>query len=123
MTPEGLQASITTGVGTFVTASCMKFLPPEHTQYGIVVCSLAIPFAVLFLTKIFIAYNEPQALVEYKALLKKDLRGQKKILKDKNISEKTRSDIKRKYSETLVKLSTAHQDYPDDGVAASKVES
>lgn len=118
--PQGLQASITAGIGTFATASCMKWLPAEHAQYWVSACTLLSPVVGYFIEKFFWSIDEPEALTRYKARLRRDLKHQKKILEDENVSDAVKADVRAKYEETLIKLSTANQDYSSDGMVLSE---
>ncbi|MBB3103759.1 hypothetical protein [Azomonas macrocytogenes] len=117
--PQGLQASITAGIGTFATASCMKWLPPEDTQYWISVCTLLSPVVGYFVAKFFCSIDEPEELTKYKAWLNKDLTNQKKILKDKNVPEDVKKEVRQKYTETTLKLASANQDYSPRGIVVN----
>lgn len=118
--PQGLQASITAGIGTFATATCMKWLPAEHAQYWVGACTLLSPVVGYFIAKFFWSIDEPEELTRYKARLRRDLKHQKSILRDKHASAVVKDDIRRKYDETIVKLSTANQDYSSSGLVVSE---
>lgn len=117
--PQGLQASITAGVGTFATATCMKWLPAEHAQYWVGACTLLSPVVGYVIAKFFWSIDEPEELTRYKSRLRRDIKHQRKILKDKNVSESVKSGVRVKYEETLVKLSTANQDYSSSGLVVT----
>lgn len=114
--PQGLQASITAGLGTFATASCMKWIPPDDAQYWVGATTLIIPVISYFIAKYFSAIDEPDALTQYKARLSKDLAHQKKILNDKHISDEIKAGVRDKYTQTMLKLATANQDYTNQGL-------
>jgi hypothetical protein len=116
--PQGLQASITAGLGTFATASCMKWLPPEHVQYWVGTATLIVPVIGYFIARVFCRIDEPEGLTQYKARLNKDLSSQRKILKDKNISPEIKAGIQEKYTLTMIKLASAHQDFTPQGIVA-----
>lgn len=116
--PQGLQASITAGLGTFATASCMKWLPAEHAQYWVSATTLLVPVIGYLVAKFFYRIDEPEGLTQYKARLKRDLSSQKKILKDKNVSAEVKNSIREKYTSTMLKLASANQDYTAQGVVA-----
>lgn len=116
--PQGLQASITAGLGTFATASCMKWLPAEDAQYWVGATTLIVPVIGYFIAKFFSRIDEPEGLTQYKARLKKDLVSQKKILKDKNISPTVKRGIQEKYTATMLRLASANQDYTVQGIVA-----
>lgn len=118
--PQGLQASITAGLGTFATASCMQWLPPENAQYWVGATTLIVPVIGYFVARFFYRIDEPEGLTQYKARLKKDLSNQKKILKDKNISTGVKRGIQEKYTSTMLKLASANQDYTAQGVVADQ---
>lgn len=114
--PQGLQATITAGLGTLATASCLKWIDPKDAQYWVVVANLVVPVIGYFFAKWFCAIDEPEGLTQYKARLDKDLASQKKVLEDKHISEDLKSEVRKKYAETMLKLVTANQDYSKDGL-------
>lgn len=116
--PQGLQASITAGLGTFATATCMKWLPAEDAQYWVGATTLIVPVIGYFVAKFFCRIDEPEGLTQYKARLKKDLASQKKILKDKNVSTNVKKGIQEKYTSTVLRLASANQDYTPQGVVA-----
>lgn len=118
--PQGLQASITAGLGTFATASCMHWLPPESAQYWVGATTLIVPVIGYFIARFFHRIDEPEALTQYKARLKRDLCNQKKILKDKNISTDVKNGIREKYTSTMLKLASANQDYTAHGIVADQ---
>ncbi len=60
--------------------------------------------------------DEPEELTRYKARLNRDLKHQKKILKDKNVPAEIKEGIKVKYGQTMLKLATANQDYNGQGL-------
>ncbi|TDF86310.1 hypothetical protein [Pseudomonas sp. H9] len=114
--PQSLQASITAGLGTFATASCMKFIPPADAQYWVGAATLIVPVIGYFIAKWFSAIDEPEGLTQYKARLNKDLVHQKKILEDKHIPEEIKEGIREKYTNTMLKLATANQDFTQQGL-------
>lgn len=114
--PQSLQASITAGLGTFATASCMKWIPPDDAQYWVGATTLIVPVISYFIAKFFSTIDEPEALTQYKARLSKDLAHQKRILKDKHISDEIKSGVREKYTETMLKLATANQDFTNKGL-------
>lgn len=114
--PQGLQASITACLGTFATASCMKWLPAEHAQYWVGATTLIVPVIGYFVAKFFCSIDEPEELTRYKARLNKDLAHQKKILKDKHITNEVKEGIRQKYTSTMLKLASANQDFTSQGV-------
>lgn len=60
------------------------------------------------------AYNrwmEPQAVVSWRAALKKDLAEQLAIINDSNCDDVTRQKAKEIYSQTKMKIATLRQDY------------
>ncbi|KAF0863948.1 hypothetical protein [Pseudomonas sp. LD120] len=116
--PQGLQASITAGLGTFATASCMKWLPAEHAQYWVSATTLLVPVIGYLVAKFFYSIDEPEGLTQYKARLKRDMASQKKIMKDKNVSEDVKKNVREKYTSTMLKLASANQDYTAQGVVA-----
>jgi len=61
--------------------------------------------------------DEPEELTRYKARLKRDLKHQLKILNDRHVTDDIKKGVKKKYSETMLKLSTANQDYKEQGAA------
>lgn len=114
--PQGLQASITAGLGTFATASCMKWLPPEHAQYWVGATTLIVPVLGYLIAKFFCRIDEPEGLTQYKAQLKRDLSSQRKMLKDNNLSAVVKDDIRKKYDSTVLRLASANQDYTPQGI-------
>lgn len=114
--PQSLQASITAGLGTFATASCMKWIPAEHAQYWVGATTLLVPVIGYFIAKWFTAIDEPEGLTQYKARLNKDLVHQKKMLADKHISQEVKAGVREKYTATMLKLATANQDYNANGL-------
>jgi hypothetical protein len=96
----------------------MKWLPAEDAQYWVGATTLIVPVIGYFVAKFFCRIDEPEGLTQYKARLKKDLVSQKKILKDKNISEEVKKGIKEKYTSTMLRLASANQDYTSQGVVA-----
>jgi len=114
--PQGLQATITAGLGTLATASCLKWIDPKDAQYWVVVANIVVPVIGYFLAKWFCAINEPEGLTQYKARLDKDLASQKKVLEDKYTSEDLKREIQKKYDETMLKMVTANQNYTKDGL-------
>lgn len=113
---QGLQASITAGLGTFATASCMKWMPPDDAQYWVGAVTLIVPVISYFITKFFSAIDEPEGLTQYKARLNKDLAHQKKILNDKHIPDEVKEGVRGKYASTMLKLATANQDFTQQGL-------
>lgn len=112
--PQGnqtIQAYATTAVGSLLTMSCMSLLPDEHVQYGVVSASLVTPFVALFFVRIYQSVNEPAELTKYKARLHKDMKQQKKIIKNCALSAASKKEIQKKYDDTAIKLATANQDY------------
>lgn len=109
--PQGLQATITAGLGTLATASCLQWIPADQAQYWAGVASLTVPVIGYLAARIFASMDEPEELTRYKARLLRDLKHQKRILKDKNISEEIKAGISKKYEQTMLKLATANQDY------------
>lgn len=114
--PQSLQASVTAGLGTVATASCMKWIPPEHAQYWIGITTLIVPVIGYFVARFFSAIDEPEGLTQYKARLNKDLAHQKNILEDKYIAEDIKAGVRGKYADTMLKISTANQDYTSQGL-------
>lgn len=120
--PQTIQAYITTAAGSILTASCMNWLPSEHIQYGVVISSLMTPFIAMYFAKIFLQVNEPALLVQYKSRLNRDMKNQKKLLKDPHLSESDKKSIRKKYGDTASKLATAHQDFSSGSLIIEKME-
>jgi Na+/melibiose symporter-like transporter len=114
--PQGLLASVTTVLGTFATASCLHWLPPEHAQYSVVATTLFVPVISYLIVRFFSSIDEPEELTRYKARLNRDLAHQKKILKDKDVPQAVKESVREKYANTMLKLSTANQDYTEQGL-------
>ncbi|MEE1923216.1 hypothetical protein V0R50_13170 [Pseudomonas sp. 148P] len=114
--PQGLQASVTAVLGTFATASCMKWLPAEHAQYWVGASTLIVPIVGYCIAKIFYRIDESEGLTQYKARLRRDIKSQKKILKDKYVSEAVKEGVRSKYEATILKLASANQDYTAQGI-------
>jgi len=93
----------------------MKWLPPEDAQYWVGTVTLVVPAISYFLTKFFSAIDEPEGLTQYKARLNRDLKHQKKLLKDKNIPDEVKQGVRQAYTATMVALSTANQHYTPQG--------
>ncbi len=114
--PQSLQASITAGLGTFATASCMKWIPAEHAQYWVGSVTLVVPVISYFIAKWFAGIDEPEGLTQYKAMLNKDLEHQRKMLADKHLLPEVKAAVREKYTATMLKLATANQDYRASGL-------
>lgn len=108
---QTVQAYATTAVGSLLTMSCMNLLPADLVQYGVVSSSLVTPFLAMYFVRIYLGVNEPAELTRYKSRLLKDMRQQAKILKSNGLSAAAKRDIQRKYDATVLKLSTANQDF------------
>lgn len=109
--PQGLQATVTAALGGIVTASCLKWIPAEDAQYWAGVASLIVPGIGYLIARFAASLDEPEELTRYKARLKRDLKHQNKMLKDKNVSSTLKEEIREKYSQTMLKLATANQDH------------
>ena len=118
--PQGLQASITACLGTFATATCMKWLHSEHAQYWVGATTLVVPVIGYFVARFFCRLDEPEGLTQYKARLNKDLAHQRKMLKDKNISHDLKEDVRSKYNSTMLRLASANQDYSSQGLVVEE---
>lgn len=114
--PQGLQASLTASLGGIATATCLKWIPPEDAQYWVAVASVVVPVIGYVVARFVASFDEPAGLTRYKTRLKRDLKSQKKILNDKNISNAIKNGVKRKYEETMIALSTANQDFKEEGI-------
>jgi hypothetical protein len=115
--PQGLQATITAGLGAAATATCIQWIDPKYAQYWAGLASLIVPVIGYFLARWFASMDEPEELTRYKARLKRDLKHQLKILNDRHVTDDIKKGVKKKYSETMLKLSTANQDYKEQGAA------
>lgn len=109
--PQSLQATITAGLGAAATASCIQWIDPKYAQYWAGLASLIVPVIGYFAARLVASMDEPEELTRYKARLKRDLKHQKKILKDKHVPAEIKEGIKVKYAQTMLKLATANQDY------------
>jgi hypothetical protein len=114
--PQGLQASITAGLGAAATASCIQWIEPKYAQYWAGLASLIVPVIGYFAARVVAAMDEPEELTRYKARLNRDLKHQRKMLKDKNVPNEIKDGIKVKYGQTMLKLATANQDYDGGGL-------
>lgn len=114
--PQGWQATITAGLGTLATATCLKFIHPDHAQYCVVIANIVVPVIGYFAAKWIATFDEPGELTQYKARLKRDLENQKKVLDDPHTSEKLKEEVLKKYDETMLKMLTANQSYTKDGL-------
>lgn len=114
--PQSLQATITAGLGAAATASCIQWIDPRYAQYWAGLASLIVPVIGYFVARLVASMDEPEELTRYKARLNRDLKHQKKILKDKNIPSEIKEGIREKYGKTMLKLSTANQDYSGQGL-------
>lgn len=113
---QGLQATITAGLGAFATASCLQWLDPKYAQYWAGVASLVVPVIGYIAVRVFASMDEPEELTRYKARLDRDLKHQKKLLKDKNVSDEIKVGVREKYSQTMLKRATANQDCNAQGL-------
>lgn len=118
--PQGLQATITAGLGAAATASCIQWIDPKYAQYWAGLASLIVPVIGYFAARVVATMDEPEELTRYKARLNRDLKHQKAILKDKNVSDDIKVGIKEKYGQTILKLATANQDYSGQGLVVDE---
>lgn len=114
--PQGLQATITAGLGAAATASCIQWIDPKYAQYWAGLASLVVPVIGYFAARVVAAMDEPEELTRYKARLNRDLKHQKAILKDKNVPDDIKEGVREKYGQTMLKLATANQDYNGQGL-------
>lgn len=119
---QTIQAYATTAVGSLLTMSCMNLLPEGFIQYGVVCSSIVTPFLSLFIVRLYLGVSEPSGLTLYKTRLTKDMKAQRKSLRDTSLSKKARGELQLKYDMTAIKLSTANQDYTSGAVVVSEPE-
>lgn len=118
--PQGVQATITAALGGIVTASCLKWIPAEHAQYWAGIASLVVPAIGYVIARVAASMDEPEELTRYKARLKRDLRNQKRMIRDRNIPSDIKDGLREKYGQTMLKLSTANQDYTELGLVVEE---
>lgn len=107
------QAYFTAGISGVITAGCLYFFGEDIKLLRLVlpIGALCAPFVTLVLVNIFAFCNVDPALIKYKASLVRDLKKQKKILKDPHVNDETKQLIQALYSDTSMLLATANQDH------------
>ncbi|EPX0525718.1 hypothetical protein [Yersinia enterocolitica] len=100
----------TAGVGS-ILMGLTRFL--DGTQQEVV--TLLVPIISSLISFIYMQlycrFIEPHEVVQLRAGLKRDMKEQKSIIKDKYADEKTRANATEIYSATRMKIATLRQDY------------
>ena len=111
-----VQACTATALGALIVLLGTKFFP-LHADVVAGISAVITPVVSLYIAKWYAANNEPQGLISYKARLRRDMKNQLAVLKDKRTSDSTKLLVQQKYDETQMKYATANQDYEENSLS------
>ena len=106
----GLTATIT-GLLVSISALFTADLSIEAKTIIPVIAGIASPFIAAGISRIQRKVEQAPELTDYLTAYENDLKYQKKALKDKNLSAEAKADLETRYSTTVLKMATAHQDF------------
>jgi nitrogen fixation/metabolism regulation signal transduction histidine kinase len=106
----GLTATIT-GLLVSISALFTADLSTEAKTIIPVIAGIASPFIAAGISRLQRKVEQAPELTDYLTAYENDLKYQKKALKDKNLSADVRADLEKRYSNTVLKMATAHQDF------------
>lgn len=106
----GLTATIT-GLLVSLSAFAPADWPAEVKTIIPVVAGIISPFIAAGISRLQRKVEQPPELTDYLTAYENDLKFQNKALKAKGLSSEDRAAIEAKRSNTLLKMSTAHQDF------------
>lgn len=106
----GLTATIT-GLLVSLSAFAPTDWPAEVKTIIPVIAGIISPFIAAGISRLQRKVEQPPELTDYLTAYENDLKFQNKALKAKGLSSEDRAAIEAKRSNTLLKMSTAHQDF------------
>ena len=115
-----LTASFTTLILFGTTFIPAEVLPTESKIALPIVAGIISPYLAVLAMRLFRKVQMDPALIDYTIRLESDLAAAKRALKPSDLPEETRKTIVAKRDATLVRLTTAHQDFNDGTVLVSR---
>lgn len=110
------QAGVGTGTTTTATliallTNCSGLLPAEYQEIWKSMIPYVSPFIGWVLIWLYNRFVEPADMAKVKGKLKRDIRYLKKCLKDKNLSDQAKAELRLDYDDTQKKLARLGRDY------------
>ncbi|POA88018.1 hypothetical protein [Pseudomonas protegens] len=106
----GLTATIT-GLLVSLSALAPADWSAEAKAIIPIIAGIISPFIAAGIYRLQRKVEQPPELTDYLAAYENDLKFQNKALKNKGLSQEDRAAIEARRSNTLLKMSTAHQDF------------
>ena len=106
----GLTATIT-GLLVSVSALFTADLSTEAKTIIPVMAGILSPFIAAGISRLQRKVEQDPKLTDYLSAYENDLKYQKKALKDENLPVDARANLEKRYSDTILKMATAHQDF------------
>ena len=106
----GLTATIT-GLLVSVSALFTADLSTEAKTIIPVIAGILSPFISAGISRLQRKVEQDPKLTDYLSAYQNDLNYQKKALKDNNLPADARANLEKRYSDTILKMATAHQDF------------
>lgn len=106
----GLTATIT-GLLVSISALFTSDLSTEAKTIIPVIAGIASPFIAAGISRLQRKVEQPPELIDYLTAYENDLKYQIKALKATNLSDDARKNLEKRYSDTVLKMATAHQDF------------
>lgn len=106
----GLTATIT-GLLVSISALFTADLSTEAKTIIPVIAGIISPFIAAGISRLQRKVEQPPELTDYLSAYENDLKYQRAALKDSNLSVEVRAELEKRYSNTVLKMATAHQDF------------
>jgi len=106
----GLTATIT-GLLVSISAFFSADMSTEAKTIIPVIAGILSPFISAGISRLQRKVEQPAELTDFLTAYESDLKYTKTILKDPNLNPAARAALERKYSDTVLMMATAHQDF------------
>jgi hypothetical protein len=106
----GLTATIT-GLIVSVSALFTADLSPEVKTIVPIIAGILSPFIAAGIYRLQRRVEQDPKLTDFLSAYESDLKYQKNALKDQSLSAEAKAELEKRYSNTVLKMSTAHQDF------------
>lgn len=111
----GLTATIT-GLLVSISALFTTDLSTEAKTIIPVIAGILSPFIAAGISRLQRKVEQAPELTDYLSAYENDLKYQKKALKDNSLSVEAKAALEKRYSDTVLKMATAHQDFRSEAL-------
>ncbi|UUT22123.1 hypothetical protein [Pseudomonas sp. T8] len=114
----GLTATIT-GLLVSISSLVTSGLSEDVKMIIPVIAGIISPFIAAGVARLQRKVEQPPELTDYLTAYENDLRYQKRALKNRSLTPEAKAAIEKRYSDTVLKMATAHQDFRSKSLGIS----